>query len=109
MLGVLTPEEKKNSCRFGPSGNSESFYAIGYKHSFEAFAWLNGLGLSAYEYSFSHGVNMKPETAETIGREASKYNIAVSCHAPYYINLATEETEKKQKNIDYLVDSARLL
>jgi len=110
MLNVLkTVEVNKNSIRFGPSGNSESFYAAGYQHSYQAFAWLSGFGLSAYEYSFSHGVNMKPETAERIGQEAEKYGVAISCHTPYYINLATEETEKKKKNIGYLVDSAAFL
>lgn len=107
---MLTDDKtNKKSIAFGPSGNSESFYAAGYKHTYQAFAWLKDFGLTAYEYSFSHGVKMKPETAEKIGKEASKYGITLSCHAPYYINLATEETEKKRKNIDYLVDSARLL
>lgn len=101
--------ETKKIIRFGPSGNSESFYAAGFKHTHQAFAWLSEFGLNAYEYSFSHGVRMKPETALKIGEEAKKHGIALSCHAPYYINLATEETEKKQKNIGYLLDSARFL
>ena len=95
--------------RFGPSGNSESFYAAGYKHTYQAFTWLGAFGLNAYEYSFSHGVKMKPETAEKIGKQAREFGISISCHAPYYINLATEETEKKKKNIEYLLDSAKFL
>lgn len=35
--------------RFGPAGNSDSFYDQGYKASWQAPGWLRGMGLSAYE------------------------------------------------------------
>jgi len=95
--------------RFGPSGNSESFYNEGYKHTYQIFEWINKKGLNAYEYSFGRGVRMKSETAEKIGREAEKYGIALSVHAPYYINLATNDNEKKENNIGYLLESAKAL
>ncbi len=95
--------------RFGPSGNSESFYAQGYKHTYQAFQWLSEKGLNAFEYSFGRGVNLKEETAVKIKEAAAGYGVSVSAHAPYYINLAAEEREKHEKNIEYLLTSAKYL
>lgn len=39
--------------RFGPSGNSESFYDQGYKSSVDMPEWLAKMGLDAYEYQCS--------------------------------------------------------
>lgn len=92
---------------FGPSGNSESFYEQGHKKTIEAFAWVRGMGLNAFEYSFGRGVRMKQETAESIGHEAAHQGVALSVHAPYYINLATTEAEKARNNLRYLRESAQ--
>ncbi|MFY9178067.1 MAG: TIM barrel protein [Caldicoprobacterales bacterium] len=94
-----------NRIRFGPSGNSDSFYKEGNKSSIEMPKWLYDMGLNAYEYSLTRGINIKEETARLIGQQASKYDIAVSVHAPYYINLASPEKEKAEKSIQYILDS----
>ena len=44
--------------RFGPSGNSESFYAAGYSHTEEAASYVKEMGLDCFEYSFGRGVRM---------------------------------------------------
>ena len=93
--------------RFGPAGNSNSFYAQGHKRTTEAFAWIAAMGLDAYEYSFGRGVQLSQATAEAIGAAAAKENVQLSVHAPYYINLATEDTEKAAANVRYLMQSAR--
>jgi deoxyribonuclease-4 len=64
------------------------------------------MGLSAFEYSFGHGVRMSEDTAEKIRQEAEKYHIAMSVHAPYYINLAAGE-DALEKNLSYIEQSAR--
>lgn len=94
--------------RFGPAGNSDSFYAQGHKHSVEMPEWLHDLGLSAYEYSFGRGVNLREAKAAEIGDEGRKYDIALSVHAPYYINFANENEEPRIKSRKYLYDSARV-
>lgn len=94
--------------RFGPAGNAESFYAQGHKHSTEMPKWLHELGLDAYEYSFGRGVRLTEAKANKIGAEAQKYGIAVSVHAPYYINLANPNEESRIKSRQYLYDSARV-
>ena len=93
--------------RFGPSGNSESFYAAGYKSTWQAPAWLKAMGLSAYEYSFGRGVQLSREGAEKIAGEAKKHGIALSVHAPYFINLANPDPEKRENSFRYILESAQ--
>ena len=95
--------------RFGPAGNSESFYAQGYKASWQAPGWLRGMGLSAYEYSFGRGVSLSEEMADKIAGYARENDIAVSAHAPYFINLANPDPDKRQASFRYILDSARLV
>ena len=94
--------------RFGPSGNSDSFYAEGNKTTEQAPAWLHARGLNAFEYSFGRGISLSPESAERIGAEARKYGIAVSVHAPYYVNLSNPDPEKREHSLQYIIDSAFL-
>ena len=63
--------------RFGPAGNSESFYAAGYKSSHQAPAWLAAMGLSAYEYSFGRGVGLSDEAAEKIRALGGEFHSSV--------------------------------
>ena len=91
--------------RFGPAGNSPLFYEEGGKESSQVPAWLHRLGLNAYEYQCTHGVRISRPKAEAIGAQATEYGIALSLHAPYYINLATEDTGKKRNTIGYLLQS----
>ena len=91
--------------RFGPSGNSDSFYEQGYKSSVQMPAWLCTLGLTAYEYQCSKGVNVGEATARKIGEEASKNNIFLSIHAPYYINMASREEEKRVNSKRYIIET----
>lgn len=92
---------------FGPAGNSLSFYEQGYKHTYEAFAWIADMGLTAYEYSFGRGVRIGKATAELIGKKAEENSVTLSVHAPYYINLATDEPDKEEGNLRYFSQSVR--
>lgn len=91
--------------RFGPSGNSDSFYEQGYKSSVEMPAWLAGMGLNAYEYQCSKGVNISETKAIELGNEARKHDIFLSIHAPYYINLSSKEEFKRQNSVKYILDT----
>jgi deoxyribonuclease-4 len=93
--------------QFGPAGNSQRFYSEGFKRTEQAFAWLRGLGLTAYEYSMGRGVHLSEETARAIGREAQKYDILTSVHAPYFINCCSPDAGRREKSIDYLMQAAR--
>lgn len=93
--------------RFGPSGNSESFYEQGFKTSAQMPAWLKALGLNAYEYSCSKGIKIGEHAAREIGMQAARNDISVSIHAPYYINMASEEAEKRENSIRYVLETLR--
>ncbi len=93
--------------QFGPAGNSRRFYDEGFKKSEQAFSWIHALGLTAYEYSMGRGVHLSRETALQIGAEARRYGIRTSVHAPYFINCASVEPDKRVKSVDYLMQAAR--
>lgn len=95
--------------KFGPSGLCSQFAEQGFKHTVQAGAWLRDLGLDCFEYSFGRGVQIKSDTAKEIGVEFSKCGIEISVHAPYFINLATQEDEKAQNNHRYILDSLAAL
>ncbi len=95
--------------KFGPSGLCEQFAESGKKHTIEAGAWLKDMGLDCFEYSFGRGVMIKSQTAEEIGKEFANNGIEISVHAPYFINLATQEDDKALNNHRYIFDSLRAL
>jgi deoxyribonuclease-4 len=102
----------KNHATFGPGGNSVSFVNEGHKHTAEAPEWLYHKGLNAYEYQAGRGLYGTDETFGEIGREADKYNITVSLHAPYYISLTSLDLEKRLNSINYIkssLNAARLM
>lgn len=91
--------------RFGPAGNSDSFYNEGFKKSEQAPKWIAEKGLNAYEYQCGQGVRIGKQTANTIRAEAEEHGVAVSVHAPYFINLASTEPEKRENSIRYILQS----
>lgn len=91
--------------KFGPSGNSEKFYELGHKSSIQAPKWLNEIGLEAYEYQCSKGINISEESAIMLGVEAKKHNISISIHAPYFISLSSQDREKQDNSIKYITDT----
>lgn len=91
--------------RFGPSGNSESFYEQGYKSSVQMPAWLRNIGLNAYEYQCNRGVKISRQTAQELGEQASANDIFLSVHAPYYINMSSPEKEKRDNSKRYILET----
>ena len=94
--------------RFGPGGTCEWFKAEGNKTTDKMPAFLNKIGLNAYEVECGRGVRMNEATAKALRAEAEKYQIALSIHAPYYISMSSLEEEKRQGSIRYLLESAAL-
>lgn len=93
------------NAKFGPAGNSNSFYAEGKKHTYEAPLWIAERGLDAYEYQAGSGVRGGDATFRKIGEAAKKSEILMSLHAPYYISLSGIEPEKRLKSLDYIHQS----
>ncbi len=95
--------------KFGPSGNSESFYAEGHKATVEAAAFVKARSLDCFEYSFGQGVRITSATATAIKEAFEREGIEISAHAPYFINFANPDDEMAEKSFGYVLDSAKAL
>ena len=95
------------SAKFGPAGNSESFSRV-HKSSLDAPQWIADLGLDCYEYQCGKGVRVKKDTALQLGERAQAAGIALSLHAPYFINLANPNQDNVMKNNGYVLTSCAL-
>ena len=73
--------------KLGPAGTS----GLGYEEGLQECKKLN---LQAMECEFTYGVRMKNDEAKKVGELAKKLSISLSVHAPYYINLNSEEKPK---------------
>ncbi len=93
--------------KFGPAGNSESFSAMGYKHSESIPEYLGKFSLDHFEYQCGRGVNISQEKALKLGRVFKEANLTISLHAPYYISMSSVEEEKRLNSVNYILQSAR--
>ena len=93
--------------KFGPSGNSEAFFAAGKSKSEESALWVKDMGLDCFEYSFGRGVNITDEKALKIGKAFFDAGVEISVHAPYFVNLANPDDEMAKKSVVYVIDSAK--
>lgn len=94
---------------FGPGGNSDSFYAAGYKSTVDAPLYVKEKGLTAYEVEAGRGVMGSAATYEKIGTSAKEHGISLSIHAPYFISLSSVEESKRTGSSKYILQSAGAL
>ena len=66
------------------------------------------LGLDAMELEFVRGVKMSIETAQEVRKAAEENNVVLTVHAPYYINLNSDDPAKVRESIDRILQSARI-
>jgi len=92
--------------RFGPAGIPNS---VKKRSVVEGVKKVAELGLDAMELEFVRGVRLSVERAKEVGKIARDLDVVLTAHAPYYINLAAKEEEKRRKSIMYVVNSARVL
>ncbi|MBW2974398.1 TIM barrel protein [Candidatus Woesearchaeota archaeon] len=76
-----------SSIKIGPGGTAGLGYEEGLKE-------LHKLNLDCLEVELTHGVNISNASARSVGGMAKKLNISLSCHAPYFINLASDDKAK---------------
>lgn len=70
----------------GPAGSRGS--------SSEGFILIKNLGLDACEVEFTYSIWMTPKEAEKIHELNKKLGLRLSIHAPYFINLNSQEKKK---------------
>jgi len=76
-----------NTILIGPGGTA----GLGFE---EGLKKISSLGLTALEVELTHGINISNAAAKKAGELAKKLGIALSVHAPYFINLASDEGAK---------------
>ncbi|ABU82269.1 TIM barrel protein [Ignicoccus hospitalis] len=92
--------------RFGPAGIPNSAKK---RNVIEGIKRVKELGLDAMELEFVRGVRMSEEKAREAGKVARELDVVLTAHAPYYVNLASPEEEKRKRSIEYIVQSAKVL
>lgn len=93
------------SAIFGPAGSSEDFLKK-YKSSLDMPKYLKDMGLDAFEYQCGQGVRVSDSLGAALKSKAEENGITLSLHAPYFISLSGIEKEKRDKSIDYILQSA---
>ena len=53
------------------------------------------LGLGCMELEFVRNINISKEKAPEVKETAKREDVVLTCHAPYYINLNSEDKRKK--------------
>jgi deoxyribonuclease-4 len=91
--------------RFGTVGSPGS--APQNKGSIGGIMRLRELNLSALELAWVQSVRVTDEVCRKIKETAAQYDVAISVHAPYYINLNADSEEMWQAGRARLVAAAR--
>jgi len=84
--------------KLGPAGSS----GLG---TLEGIKFVKEKELQAMEVEFVRGVKMRNELAKQCGKVARDLGIELSIHAPYYINLASEDPKKRKDSVKRILDS----
>lgn len=66
------------------------------------------LGFGVMELEFVHSIYMDAAKAKEVGRVAKKNNLALTVHAPFYINLNSPEAAKRHASMGRILKSAKL-
>lgn len=87
---------------FGPAGLGPV------KDAERVLEMLHSKGIRACEIAFTYSVYIKKDEAERIGRKARELGISLSIHAPYYVNLNSDEASKRLATKKRIVDCCEI-
>jgi deoxyribonuclease IV len=87
---------------FGPAGLG------GIDEAEDNLKTMKKLGLKACEIAFTYGIYIKKKNAKNIKKWAKKNNIKLSVHAPYWINLNSNDNEKVEKSKKRILKSCEV-
>ena len=69
---------------------------------------VNELELDGMEIEFVRGIYLKHNQAPIVKEVAKDYNVVLTAHAPFFINLNSQEEEKLHASMKRIIDSARI-
>lgn len=84
-----------------PLGSEDTSTVRGIEHTFV-------LGLDCQEIEFVNGVKMGLDTARKIAAKAASRKVRLSAHAPYFINLNSEDRGKRLQSQERILATARI-
>jgi deoxyribonuclease-4 len=99
----MTPASK--NLLFGTAGVPQSTSP---QSTLSAIQEISQLGLDCLEIEFVKGVKMGSDTCQKIRERAEELKVALSVHAPYYVNLNSAEQGKRLSSQERLLSSARM-
>lgn len=88
--------------RFGPAGLG------GVKDAISNLEKYHSLGLNACEIAFTYGIYIKEPEAKIIGEKAREFDIRLSIHAQYWINLNSSDKKKTDESKKRILDCCRI-
>jgi len=74
----------------------------------KAFEDLNAMQLNGIEIEFVRGVKMSASNIKEVIELAKPHNMVLTAHAPFYVNLNSQEPEKTVASIDRIIETARM-
>ncbi len=78
------------------------------RSSEKGISTVKKLGLECMELEFVRGVKMQPAAAKKLKPIAEENDVVLTAHAPYYINLNTDEKAKFHASIKRIYDTAKI-
>lgn len=90
---------------FGPAGTSDEVID-GKMTKAEHCDYLLKMGVTAYEYPLTYGVNMTDATKKEVVEHYARH-FKLSVHAPYYINFASPNEEQILKSFSHLMGAVK--
>ena len=69
---------------------------------------IKELGLDAMEIEFVRGIRMSETKALEAKEVAESLGVVLTVHAPYYINLNSDDEAKRRASIERIIESARI-
>lgn len=90
---------------FGTAGIPRSSKGTG---SVSGIKRIRELGLDCMELEFVQGVRMSEKGAKNVLEAANNEDVALSVHAPYYINLNSYEEKKLKASLERIYNAAKI-
>ena len=94
---------KPDRLRFGPAGIPNRAKTRSTKHGVME---VKNLGLDAMEIEFVRRISLTETSARDVEVVARSLDVALTVHAPYYVNLASTEREKVETSVQRVYQSA---
>lgn len=74
----------------------------------KAFQDLGEMGLNGIEIEFVRGVNISESNVKEVQELAKPQNMVLTAHAPFFVNLNSQEHEKIDSSIARVIETARM-